>query len=128
MKVRRYGPIHQLTFYAPVLPINVQLFEHELGLVLIDTALERNATDILSYIAELDKPLLAILLTHAHGDHVGGVDTIKAEHPLAELFISRRDARLLSGRSVARRRRRAEQDSWFFADDSFYTGCSTRYW
>lgn len=97
MQVRRYGHIHQLTFYAPVLPINVQLFEHELGLVLIDTALERNATDILSYIAELDKPLLAILLTHAHGDHVGGVDTIKAEHPLAELFISRHDARLLSG-------------------------------
>ncbi|WP_214878341.1 MBL fold metallo-hydrolase [Exiguobacterium sp. ERU653] len=97
MKVRRYGHIHQLTFYAPVLPINVQLFEHDLGLVLIDTALKRNATDILSYIAELDKPLLAILLTHAHEDHVGGVDIIKAEHPLAELFISRRDARLLSG-------------------------------
>ncbi|MCT4787379.1 MBL fold metallo-hydrolase [Exiguobacterium aestuarii] len=97
MKVRRYGHIHQLSFYAPVLPINVQLIEHELGLVLIDTALKRNASDILAYIEELDKPLLAILLTHAHGDHVGGVDAIKAEHPLAELFISRRDARLLSG-------------------------------
>ncbi|MEJ6528657.1 MBL fold metallo-hydrolase [Exiguobacterium sp. USCH10] len=97
MKVRRYGHIHQLTFYAPVLPINVQLIEHELGLVLIDTALKRNAAHILAYIEELDKPLLAILLTHAHGDHVGGVDAIKAEHPLAELFISRRDARLLSG-------------------------------
>lgn len=97
MKVRRYGHIHQLTFYAPVLPINVQLIEHELGLVLIDTALKRNAAHILAYIEELDKPLLAILLTHAYGDHAGGVDAIKAAHPLAELFISRRDARLLSG-------------------------------
>ncbi|WP_215112767.1 MBL fold metallo-hydrolase [Exiguobacterium sp. s63] len=97
MKVRRYGHIHLLTFYSPILPINVQLFEHELGLVLIDTALERNAAHILSYINELDKPLLAILLTHAHGDHVGGVDAIKSEHPLAELYMSRRDARLLSG-------------------------------
>lgn len=97
MKVKRYGPVHQLTFFAPFLPINVQLFEHELGLVLIDTGLDRNATDILNYIASLDKPLLAILLTHAHGDHVGGVDAILREHPQAELFISRRDARLLEG-------------------------------
>lgn len=97
MKVKRYGPVHQLTFSAPFLPINVQLFEHDLGLVLIDTGLERNAADILGYIDSLGKPLLAILLTHAHGDHVGGVDAIKKEHPLAELHMSRRDARLLEG-------------------------------
>ncbi|WP_255415359.1 MBL fold metallo-hydrolase [Exiguobacterium sp. AM39-5BH] len=76
MKVTRIDHVHQLTFYAPILPINVQLIERELGLTLIDTALERNAEAILAYIESLERPLLAILLTHAHGDHVGGVDMI----------------------------------------------------
>ncbi|MCT4783346.1 MULTISPECIES: MBL fold metallo-hydrolase [Exiguobacterium] len=97
MVITRLEHVHQLTFYAPVLPINVQLIERELGLVLIDTALERNAADILAYIEALERPLLAILLTHAHGDHVGGVDRILKVHPHAELYISRRDARLLEG-------------------------------
>lgn len=97
MKVTRLEHVHQLTFYAPILPINVQLIEKELGLVLIDTALERNAADILAYIESLEQPLLAILLTHAHGDHVGGVDAILKAHPHAELYVSRRDARLLDG-------------------------------
>ncbi|TCI43444.1 MULTISPECIES: MBL fold metallo-hydrolase [unclassified Exiguobacterium] len=97
MKVTRIEDVHQLTFYSPVLPINVQLIEKELGLVLIDTGLKQNAADILTYIEAQDRPLLAILLTHAHGDHVGGVDTILKAHPHAELYVSRRDARLLAG-------------------------------
>ncbi|WP_404354519.1 MBL fold metallo-hydrolase [Exiguobacterium aurantiacum] len=97
MKVTRIDHVHQLTFYAPILPINVQLIERELGLVLIDTALARNAEAILAYIEALERPLLAILLTHAHGDHVGGVDAILKAHPHAELYVSRRDARLLEG-------------------------------
>ena len=97
MKVTRIDHVHQLTFYAPLLPINVQLIERELGLVLIDTGLSRNADAILAYIEAQERPLLAILLTHAHGDHVGGVDAILKAHPHAELYVSRRDARLLEG-------------------------------
>lgn len=97
MKVTRIDHVHQLTFFSPVLPINVQLIEKELGLVLIDTGLARNAEAILAYIEKQERPLLAILLTHAHGDHVGGVDAILKAHPHAELYVSRRDARLLEG-------------------------------
>lgn len=97
MKVTRIEDVHQLTFYSPVLPINVQLIERELGLILIDTGLARNADEILAYIETLNHPLLAILLTHVHGDHVGGVDMILKAHPHAELYVSRRDARLLNG-------------------------------
>ncbi|WP_232939625.1 MBL fold metallo-hydrolase [Exiguobacterium aurantiacum] len=97
MKVTRFDHVHQLTFFAPILPINVQLIERELGLVLIDTGLAQNAESILAYIETFERPLLAILLTHAHGDHVGGVDTILKAHPHAELYVSRRDARLLEG-------------------------------
>lgn len=97
MRVTRIEHIHQLTFYSPILPINVQLIEKELGFVLIDSGLSQNAKAISSYIAQQDKPLLAILLTHVHGDHIGGVDHILTEHPHAELYVSRRDARLLEG-------------------------------
>lgn len=97
MKVSRYGHVHQLTFYAPLLPINVQVIEHSLGLILIDTGIERVAPQIIAYLESLEKPLHAILLTHAHGDHVGGVDLIVEAFPHVELYVSRRDARLLEG-------------------------------
>ena len=39
--------------------------------------------------------IVRIALTHAHGDHVGGLDHLAPALPDAEVLISARDARLL---------------------------------
>ena len=39
---------------------------------------------------------MRIALTHAHGDHVGGLDALAEQLPAVEVAISTRDARLLA--------------------------------
>lgn len=46
---------------------------------------------------QLNKPITKILLTHAHHDHVGGLDLIKQASSLAKVFISRREEKILRG-------------------------------
>ena len=45
----------------------------------------------------LGAPIVRIVLTHAHGDHIGAVDELAAALPGAEVMISARDARLCQG-------------------------------
>jgi glyoxylase-like metal-dependent hydrolase (beta-lactamase superfamily II) len=97
MKARRFGRIHQLTLFWPVFPISCYLVEEKDGLTLIDTGLEQAVKGIVKYAHGLNRPIVRIALTHPHGDHAGGLDGVKAAFPSAEVSISRRDARLLSG-------------------------------
>ena len=57
------------------------------GFTLIDANLPGLAPDILAAAAQLGAPIERVLLTHAHGDHVGSVDklfeTLPAGTPLA---------------------------------------------
>ena len=76
--------------------VNAFLVREEDGLTLIDTAISGSAKPILAQAAELDQPIVRILLTHAHGDHVGSLDALAAELPDAEVMISARDAKLLA--------------------------------
>jgi glyoxylase-like metal-dependent hydrolase (beta-lactamase superfamily II) len=55
------------------------------GITLVDTGLPGSGDDILACAREFGGEINRILLTHAHGDHIGKVD----------VAISRRDARLL---------------------------------
>lgn len=73
--------------------VNSYLVEEEDGLTVIDTMLPGSAGSITAATGE--RPIKRILLTHAHGDHVGSLDKLHAERPEAEVIISRRDARLL---------------------------------
>jgi glyoxylase-like metal-dependent hydrolase (beta-lactamase superfamily II) len=76
--------------------VNAFLVREEDGLTLIDTTLPRGGKKILAAAAELGAPIKRILLTHAHGDHIGSVDELLAALPGVELIISERDARLLA--------------------------------
>jgi glyoxylase-like metal-dependent hydrolase (beta-lactamase superfamily II) len=77
--------------------VNVYLVEEEDGLTVIDTALPRSSKAILAAAAKFPgKPITTILLTHAHGDHIGSLDELHAEVPEAAVVISTRDARLLT--------------------------------
>jgi glyoxylase-like metal-dependent hydrolase (beta-lactamase superfamily II) len=76
--------------------VNAYLVEEDDGLTLVDTTLPRSATAILAAAGRLGRPIVRIVLTHAHGDHVGSLDALAAELPGAEVLISARDARLLA--------------------------------
>jgi glyoxylase-like metal-dependent hydrolase (beta-lactamase superfamily II) len=76
--------------------VNAFLVREEDGLTLLDTTLPRGARKILAAAERLGSPIVRIALTHAHGDHIGSLDELKAELPDVEVIISARDARLLA--------------------------------
>ncbi|MEO7198110.1 MAG: MBL fold metallo-hydrolase [Solirubrobacterales bacterium] len=75
--------------------VNVYLVREEDGLTVIDTAISGSAKPVLAAAKEMGAPIRRIVLTHAHGDHVGSLDALAAEVPGAEVLISGREARLL---------------------------------
>ncbi len=75
--------------------VNTYLVDEPDGLTAIDTMIPGSASKIVAAAAELGKPIVRILLTHAHSDHVGSVDSLYAELRDPELIISTRDSRLL---------------------------------
>jgi glyoxylase-like metal-dependent hydrolase (beta-lactamase superfamily II) len=97
MKMTRIGSLIQLSFLPRMFPVNCYLVEDEDGLTLIDAALPFSAKGILQTAVHLGKPLSRIVLTHAHGDHVGALDALKSALPGVPVCISARDARLLAG-------------------------------
>jgi glyoxylase-like metal-dependent hydrolase (beta-lactamase superfamily II) len=76
--------------------VNAYLVREPDGLTLIDTTMAQGAKRILAAARELGVPITRIALTHAHGDHIGGLDRLRAELPEAEVIISARDARLMA--------------------------------
>jgi glyoxylase-like metal-dependent hydrolase (beta-lactamase superfamily II) len=75
--------------------VNCYLVAEADGLTLVDTLLPRSSKVILRAAGELGAPVVRIVLTHAHLDHVGSLDALAAALPDAEVLISARDARLL---------------------------------
>jgi glyoxylase-like metal-dependent hydrolase (beta-lactamase superfamily II) len=75
--------------------VNCYLVREDDVLTLVDTMIPRSAKRILAAAQALDAPIARIVLTHAHGDHVGSLDALAAELPDVEVLMSARDARLL---------------------------------
>jgi len=97
MNVTTFGPVSQLIFMPRLFPLNCYLVEDADGVTLIDACMPFAAKGIEAAIRSTGKPLTRILLTHAHGDHIGAVPLLKAGFPEAKIGISRRDAKLLQG-------------------------------
>jgi glyoxylase-like metal-dependent hydrolase (beta-lactamase superfamily II) len=91
------GFLYQVTFMANVFPVNCYLVEEEDGLTLIDAALGFCTKGILKAADTIGKPITKIILTHAHEDHVGALDSIKETIPDVPVYISQRDHRLING-------------------------------
>jgi glyoxylase-like metal-dependent hydrolase (beta-lactamase superfamily II) len=85
--------ITQLTRLALV---NAYLVAESDGMTLVDTMLPGSAKAILDVVKIMGLPLRRILLTHAHGDHVGSVDALARTLPGVEIAIGRRESRLLA--------------------------------
>jgi glyoxylase-like metal-dependent hydrolase (beta-lactamase superfamily II) len=84
--------IHQISRFGLM---NAYLVEEDDGLTLVDTMMGASKK-ILAAAEALGKPIVRIALTHAHGDHIGSLDDLKAALPDAEVSISPRDAKLLA--------------------------------
>jgi glyoxylase-like metal-dependent hydrolase (beta-lactamase superfamily II) len=75
--------------------VNAYLVDEDDGMTLIDTTFGRGAAKAI--LSQAKRPIVRIVLTHAHQDHVGGLDALAAELPDAEVLISARDAKLMAG-------------------------------
>lgn len=97
MKITKNDYIFQLSFMHRIFPVNCYLIEETDRLTLIDAALPYSAKSIIKAAQKIGKPIANIVLTHAHNDHVGSLDTLKALLPNVQVYISARDALLLKG-------------------------------
>jgi len=78
--------------------LNCYLVREDDGFTLIDTAWPSGqAQAIMQEARKLGLPIVRIVLTHAHIDHVGTLDALHEALPNAQVAISERDARFLSG-------------------------------
>src|SRR4051795_9718859 len=76
--------------------VNAYLVREDDGLTLVDTMLKGSGKRILAAAEQLGAPIVRIVLTHAHGDHIGSVDELARLLPGVEVLISERDARLMA--------------------------------
>lgn len=75
--------------------MNAYLVREDDGLTLVDTTLPRGSAKLVAAAAEQGQPIRRIVLTHAHGDHIGSLDELVAELGDVEVLIGAREARLL---------------------------------
>src|SRR4051794_4006176 len=66
------------------------------GAVLVDTGVNGQADPILDFLATLERPLLQIVLTHAHKDHAGNAAVLQ-QATGAPLIASAPEAAFLAG-------------------------------
>lgn len=97
MRVTQVETITQMTFLPHLFPVNCYFVEEEEGLTLIDAALPYSSKGIIETANKIGKPITRIILTHAHEDHVGALDALKRILPNVQVYISKRDSRLLTG-------------------------------
>lgn len=98
MRITRHGDhLVQLTRWAAVFPMNCYLVLEEDGLTLVDSTMSSPAEDVSRVASELGSSLRRVALTHAHGDHVGGVSGVRNRFPGLVVSMAEREAPLLEG-------------------------------
>ncbi|MHC5230142.1 MBL fold metallo-hydrolase [Enterococcus sp. LJL99] len=96
MRIQHIKNLYQLAFLPNLFPINAYIYKEETSLTLIDIGLPLMCKSVIALADQLGKTINRILLTHAHKDHVSGVDELKKNYPNATVFISERDYALLN--------------------------------
>jgi glyoxylase-like metal-dependent hydrolase (beta-lactamase superfamily II) len=103
MKTTWHGAnLIQLTRYPAVFPMNCYLVIEDDGLTLVDSTTSSPGEDVATLAKQLGKELRRVALTHAHGDHAGGVAGVRSQFRGVEVSISERDAPILAGDKTLR--------------------------
>jgi glyoxylase-like metal-dependent hydrolase (beta-lactamase superfamily II) len=76
--------------------VNAYLVREDDGFTVVDTMLPGSAKRIVREAERQGAPVVRIVLTHAHGDHVGSLDDLAGMVGHAEVIISEREAPLLA--------------------------------
>lgn len=98
MRITQHGAyLVQLTKFPRLFPVNCYLVREADGLTLIDAGIPGSAPAILAAAQQLGAPIVRIVITHAHADHMGALDALAAQLPTVEVIASTRDARFLAG-------------------------------
>ncbi|MCD4684818.1 MAG: MBL fold metallo-hydrolase, partial [Anaerolineae bacterium] len=97
MKVTQHGDY--LTKLTRMWFVNCFLVREADGLTLVDASFAGNAKRILAVAQDLGVPITRIVLTHAHIDHAGSVNALRAALPDVEVCAGAREARFLAGDS-----------------------------
>ena len=94
MKVRKISAhSHQFTRLGFV---NCYLVRESDSFTLVDTGLPGGAPGMIAAARAIaSEPIARLLLTHAHGDHIGSLDAMAAALGQPQVAIGRREARLL---------------------------------
>lgn len=80
--------IHKI--YNTVAGENTYLLESDTGLLVIDPGSDWEKID--KRLIALDKPVLAILLTHTHYDHILSVEKLREKYQQPPLYVSEQEA------------------------------------
>ncbi|GAC1473711.1 MAG: MBL fold metallo-hydrolase [Chloroflexota bacterium] len=95
MKAVRHGDnLIQLT---RLIAFNCFLVREDDGFTAIDTGLPASAKGIQRVAQDNRLPIKRVIVTHAHGDHVGSLDALTRALPGIEVLMTARDARFLVG-------------------------------
>jgi glyoxylase-like metal-dependent hydrolase (beta-lactamase superfamily II) len=95
MKITAQGSnVFRLSYFGFV---NCYLVREADGFTLVDMAVKGCGKAIVQAAQKLNRPIVRLLLTHAHVDHAGALDELHALLPEAEVLITTREARLMAG-------------------------------
>lgn len=67
------------------------------GLTLVDTSLRGSSGAIVAAAERIGQPIRRIVITHAHHDHAGSLEPLRARLPDAEVLVGERESALLAG-------------------------------
>ena len=77
--------------------MNCYIVKEADGLTVIDTGMAGTAKTILAAAEEIGRPIKRVLLTHAHSDHINGLDPLKKARPEIEIIVSEQSDRFMKG-------------------------------